>query len=344
MAENNYDWQQVEKQLQEQAKNLGVQYDPSDLEDVQRHTGYDVGGSTLEGAVGDAMAKYQQRASNTPNSGGGSAPKSVTQSWSGPQQQQAPGVPDWYQKMFDQLQGQMTADRQARDAEAAQRQQALAAQQAAAAQAEAQRVAQRDALYGQLLGRAQQGLNVSAADPIIAGQTAAYSAQQQRARQNYLADLAESAGPLANTLGEQRLSAERQGAQTAQFQADLMGRELSARRDEIAGALQSMQGLLTAEQQSALQRELGLLNNAVQQRTIDVTSRGQDINQMNAMLQGAISSRGQDIDWQQSLMQNQLQWQIEQLRNEQAMRDLSLRAEDRAAYWDMVRGDPTFGR
>src|SRR5262245_8309089 len=197
MAEHNYEWQQVEQQLRNRAQELKVEYDPSDLEDVQRHTGYDVGGSSLESAVGDAMSKYQQRASNTPGGGssGGSAPQSVTQSWSGgSQQQQAPGIPDWYQKMYDTLSNQLAAEKQAREQEAAARPQQLQQQQQAAAAAEAQRVAQRDALFTQLQGRAQQGLQVSAADPIIAAQTAAYSAQQERARQNYLADLAEKGG------------------------------------------------------------------------------------------------------------------------------------------------------
>jgi hypothetical protein len=281
----------------------------------------------------------------------------------------APGIPDWYQQMFTTLQEQLAGERQQREADATaraqqqaaydatiaagnkqftdlqsqyaldrqQREEAARAAAAAAAQAEVQRRAERDQLFGQLQSRAQQSLNVQASDPLIAQQTGAYSAQQERARRNYLADLAERGGALTNLQGEERLSAERLGAQTAQYQADLMGRELQSRREEIAGSLQQMQGLLTGEQQQAMQRELALLDNAIKQRGLDVTARGQDIGQLNALLQGGLTARGQDIDWQQGLHGNQLQWQIEQLRQQQANRDLSLRAEDRAAYWDALR-------
>jgi hypothetical protein len=47
---------------------------------------------------------------------------------------------------------------------------------------------------------------------------------------------------------------------TGGMQAQLMSNELTARRQEIAQALQQMGGLLTGEQQLALQQELGYLD------------------------------------------------------------------------------------
>jgi hypothetical protein len=124
-------------------------------------------------------------------------------------------------------------------------------------------------LYDELLSRATQGLKIDRNDPIIRDQADAYSANLERSKRNDLADLAERSGPLANLRGETRLANERMGQAAGAFEAQLMGRELTARRDEIAQALSSMQGLLTTEQQLALQRELGLLNNAIQQQQLN---------------------------------------------------------------------------
>lgn len=117
-----------------------------------------------------------------------------------------------------------------------------------------------DAFYQQLLARSQQGLNVSRTDPAIRSQADAFSAQGERARREYLNDLAESTGPLANIRGEERLSAQRLGQASGAFEAQLMGQEVAARRDEIAQALQLMAGRLTAEQSMALERELAMLD------------------------------------------------------------------------------------
>lgn len=156
-------------------------------------------------------------------------------------------------------------------------------------------------LYQMLLHRATQGLNVDPNDPVIRAQSDAYGANAERARRNFLADTAESAGPLANLQGERRLSAERLGQQTGAFESELVGREMTARRNEIAQALQSMQGLLTTEQSMALQRELAMLNNAIQQQEL--------------------SLRGQQMSMQ----------------NDQFLRQLGFQEADRASYWDALR-------
>ena len=117
-------------------------------------------------------------------------------------------------------------------------------------------------LYDLLLNRARQGTQIDPNDPNIKQQTEPYAAAQERSRRDYLADLAESEGSLANLRGEQRLASERAGQNVGMFQAELIGRELTARRDEIKHALDSLRGQLTADQTLALQKELAYLEDA----------------------------------------------------------------------------------
>lgn len=128
-----------------------------------------------------------------------------------------------------------------------------------------------DALYAQLMARAQQGLDVNANDPAVKGQTDAFSAQQQRSRRDFLADQAEGSSNFATgaQLGQARMTAEKLGQNVGGFQAELMGREISARREEIQNALTQMGGMLSDQQRLALQRELGLLDANLRQQTIN---------------------------------------------------------------------------
>lgn len=132
-----------------------------------------------------------------------------------------------------------------------------------------------DELYNMLMARAKQGTTIDANDPNIRQQVDPYAAAQERSRRNYLADAAESLGPLANLRGEQRVSMERAGQATGQFQGQLIGRELESRRGEIQHALDSMGNMLTEEQRLALQKELGYLNDSTQRYGID---KNYDIN------------------------------------------------------------------
>lgn len=119
-----------------------------------------------------------------------------------------------------------------------------------------------DQLYNTLMQRAQQGTNIDRNNPIIRAQADAFSANEERSRRNYLSDLAEKSGPNANLRNEARMSAEKVGQSTGGFEAELMGRELGARRQEISEALNSAQGLLTEEQRLALTNELHRLDDA----------------------------------------------------------------------------------
>lgn len=121
-----------------------------------------------------------------------------------------------------------------------------------------------DALYEQLMKRSKQGLELDPNDPIIRAQTDAYNAQGERARRNFLSSQAEKSSPYATgaQLGQERMSAENLGQNNAGFQAQLMGRELTSRREEIQNALSQMGGMLSDAQRLALQKELGYLNDA----------------------------------------------------------------------------------
>jgi hypothetical protein len=163
-------------------------------------------------------------------------------------------------------------------------------------------------LYEMLLGRAKQGLTIDRNDPNIRSQADAFSANAERARRNDLADLAEREGPIANLRGEQRLTAERLGQQTGAFEAELVGRELGARRNEIAQALTSMQGLLSDQQKMSLTKEMQLLDNALRQQQLGL--------------------QGQQLGLEGQRMSQQ---------NDQFLRQLGLQEADRASYWDALR-------
>lgn len=130
---------------------------------------------------------------------------------------------------------------------------------------------QMDALIKQLIDRSHQSLSIDpSTDPTIRPQVEAYSAQQERSRRNYLNDLAESSNPYAtgaqNTAATQ--TSEAAGQATGALQSQLTQNELTARRTEIQNALSEEGSLLTADQQLALQKELGYLNAALQQQQI----------------------------------------------------------------------------
>lgn len=72
---------------------------------------------------------------------------------------------------------------------------------------------------------------VTEADPVVRAQVDAYRAEQERARRNHISDLAEQAGgnPV-NLDGEKRLAAEKVGQAVGAFAADIIAKEVEARR------------------------------------------------------------------------------------------------------------------
>lgn len=169
----------------------------------------------------------------------------------------------------------------------------------------AERKARADSLFATYDQRAKQALTVDKNDPIVRQQADAFSANQQRAGREHLADMAEASGPTANLLGEERLTSERVGQSTGEFEAQLVGRELQSKRDEIANALASMGNMLSGDQQAALQQQLSLIDN---------------------QLRSQLGNRGLDTDWSKAL-----------LNNDQFLANLGFQTSDRNNYYDLVR-------
>ena len=115
----------------------------------------------------------------------------------------------------------------------------------------------RNDLFDLLMERIKGPVTPDANDPTIRGQADAFSAQQQRASRNYLADLAEKGGPYMNMTGEQRLASERAGQLSGQMESELIGREQDFRRKSISQDLGLYGSLLSDAEKTDLQRELG---------------------------------------------------------------------------------------
>lgn len=156
-------------------------------------------------------------------------------------------------------------------------------------------------LYAFLKQRMHQSLDVSASDPTIRTQANPFRAATERSSRDYLSGLAERGSPTTNLNAEARLASEKAGQAVGSFEAELVGRELEARRAEIQQAIDTSAGLLTADQDRELRRQMMILDNAIQQQQLALTGRGQD------------------------------------LQNTQFNNQLGLTAEQQAAYWDAVR-------
>lgn len=220
-----------------------------------------------------------------------------------------------------------------------------AARRADIAAKETAQAAKRDELYGQLKTRAGQSTQISPDDQIIKSQVDPYRAEQERARRNFISDVAEAEGPLGNIRGEERMASERTGINTANFQADAQVRELSARRAEIADAFNSMRGMLTVDQQANLQRELDTIDNQMQQIGTGMTSalgagdlslRG-DLGFSELDLRDKLGTRGLDIQETLGTRGLDLQGMGQEMANRHFYDDLGFRVGDRTSYWDAVR-------
>lgn len=122
-----------------------------------------------------------------------------------------------------------------------------------------------DVVRNSYLQRATQGTTIDQNDPNFRQQADTYAAAQERARRDQVADQAEafSAAGLGGSGAQStqaRLTNERAAQATGQFEAELVGRELQNRRDEIREALSSLSGFITNDQRNALQRELAELD------------------------------------------------------------------------------------
>lgn len=124
--------------------------------------------------------------------------------------------------------------------------------------ASAQTTGRSNSLYDELSKRiAGANAPVDPNDPLIHGQVATFGAAQERAKRDYLSNIAEKAGPLANLRGEQRMAAEKLGQNVSGFQSELLAREQAARRDQAGQALGLFSGQISGDQNRELQSALG---------------------------------------------------------------------------------------
>ncbi len=253
----DFDWSGAESTLKQKA---GQFYDPSMLEDLKRNTSYGAGDS---GPSSSSVDDWTTRLANKASLRGSNEVNSTYQANGQGGTTTGPTGNVNYGGTFGTGAG---AGGAGGGGDMAAMIREMLKQQSDAAAANK---AKGDALYGQLSARAGQSLNIDRNDPIIRAQSDAFSAQQERERRQYLNQAAEQGGQFYNPTQERRMTAEKAGQATGGFEAQLMGRELTSRRDEIQQALNGMQGQLSAEQQMNLQKQLGLLNNAIQQQAVN---------------------------------------------------------------------------
>jgi len=179
-------------------------------------------------------------------------------------------------------------------------------------------------LIDTLMQRMTQGTAIDRNDPNIQQQVDPYAAAQERARRNAVSDYAERAGALASGAqrGQERMMAERAGQATGMFEAELVGRELQNRRDEIRHALDSMGTLITEDQRRQLQKELANLDS--QLKTMGIQS-AENLGFSELGLKERLGTAGLNLDLMRMLLQNQ-QWGDE----------FGFNVGDREAYWNSV--------
>lgn len=209
--------------------------------------------------------------------------------------------PDWYKSLMEQTVAQQQA-------------------QQAADQAKA------DSLYNQLAGIASQSQNVNANDPIIRNQTDAFNAKETQQQRKYLADVAESGGPLANIAGERRMTSQSVGQDTAGYQASLIAQELQSRRDQIAQALAQQGSLLSASQQRDLQGQLATMDQAIAEANVGTPNRSLSLQDLISQRQTALGQGQLGLGYA-NLAQN----------NDQFLRSLGFSDWDRQMYYDLVQ-------
>lgn len=164
----------------------------------------------------------------------------------------------------------------------------------------------RQKLIDQLLQRAGQGLTVDRNNPAIRGQADAYAANEERSKRNYLADMAEKLGPNANLRGETRMASERVGQRTGAFEADLTGRQLTAQREEIAQALESMRGMVSQDQELAMREKLALYDDAI--KRLQLQQQGEHFNADLGYRNSALAEQGRQFNNGLGLQYDQFDW------------------------------------
>ena len=164
-----------------------------------------------------------------------------------------------------------------------------------------------DVVRNSYLQTLQKGTAVDTTDPNFRQQADAFGSAQERARRNMIDDAGEAAFAAGargagGNLVEQRMINEGAARNVGQFEAELVGRELQSRRDEIKNALGSLGGMIDNDQRNALQRELAALDAAIKRESLAQTGSlgSQDLSLRNKLGTGALN-----IDLIRTLLQNQ---------------------------------------
>lgn len=312
--------------LEEEARKHGATPEASWAQDLERtyQGSGGQGGRTSEDIFKSILSQQQARGrDNAPreedrsSGSGGGGGDNTSERW--------PSSPyeDAYTQSLNQqnqMMQQMWQAQQARDAE----QKVL----------EADRRAKADSLYGTLLGRSQQATAVTPEDPIIKAQVDAYRAEQERALRNLRSDAAEGKQGLRPT--QDRMAGERVAQGVAGMQAELLSRELSSRRAEIADALASMGGILGADQVAGLQREIAGIDNLIRQQQAHTSNRGLGIERELGL--GNLGLGYQQLGVQRELglggLNNDLLRTM--LQNQQFYGDLGLRNRTQDDYFNLT--------
>jgi len=171
-----------------------------------------------------------------------------------------------------------------------------------------------------LMQRMQQPITPDVNDPTIRRQADAYSANAQRGTRNFLADMAESAGPYANLTGEARLANERAGQASGAYEAGLVGKEQDARRAQMSSDLALYGSQLTDQEKLQLQEELGLRQADAQDRSIG--------NQYQLGLMGDATDR------YLGNLSNQTTQRGQNQSYDEFLRELALREANQNNQWD----------
>jgi hypothetical protein len=106
-----------------------------------------------------------------------------------------------------------------------------------------------------LMQYAGQSDQVDPNSPEIQRQADAYGADVTRAGRSFLSGAAESAGPYADMGARAQSVAEKAGQATADYRANLVAQMAAARRQQIAGALSGLGGVLNTDEATRLRQE-----------------------------------------------------------------------------------------
>ena len=121
--------------------------------------------------------------------------------------------------------------------------------------------------FMQLLQQRASPTPISSTSPQLRQQVDPAVAQLERAKRNYLGDVAERLGPRGNIDVEQRMANERFGTAAATLEADVLGRLIDQQNADADQALNLWSNQLNADAGLGLNRELAYLMNS--SRTAD---------------------------------------------------------------------------